>query len=259
MTIQLRQICLIAENLEPAVDDLKNILGINSCYIDPGVGKYGLENNLMPVGCNFLEVVAPTQEKTAGGRYLQRRGGDGGYMVITQIDSFAEHQRLRQLALDNGVRVANEHSTESWTLTQLHPGDLRAAFLELEYDDQEDFNGHWNPVGGTGWEDQVKQDITKNFVGVELQGDDPQALAALWGRCTDLPVAQNSRGDYCLNFANVILRFVPVTDGRGPGLSGLDIEVADREHILREAKARGGYVNDDQVMICGTRWYLTGD
>jgi hypothetical protein len=41
-------------------------------------------------------------------------------------------------------------------------------------------------------------------------------------------------------------------------LGGLDITVADREHILREAKARDGYISDDQVMICGTRWHLIG-
>ena len=94
MTIQLRQICLVAEHLAPVIDDLTTILGINSCYVDPGVGIFGLENNLMAVGRNFLEVVAPTQPNTAGGRYLERRGGDGGYMVITKIDTFENQQIL---------------------------------------------------------------------------------------------------------------------------------------------------------------------
>ena len=78
MTIQLRQICLVANDLDAVVDDLCSILGINSCYIDPGVAKFGLANNLMPVGRNFLEVVSPIQDNTAGGRYLERRNGDGG-------------------------------------------------------------------------------------------------------------------------------------------------------------------------------------
>ena len=130
--------------------------------------------------------------------------------------------------------------------------------MELEYDKDEDFNGRWNPVGGFGWEDQVKQDVTTDFIGVELQGDDPEALATLWGQCTDLAVETNAAGQPCIAFNNATLRFVPVTDGRGPGLGGLDIAVADREHILREAKARNGYISDDQVMICGTRWHLSG-
>jgi hypothetical protein len=45
-------------------------------------------------------------------------------------------------------------------------------------------------------------------------------------------------------------------DDRGPGLSGIDIRVADRAAILNEATQRGCYISDDQVLICGTRFYL---
>jgi hypothetical protein len=255
MTIQLRQICLVAEKLAPVIDDLTSILGISSCYIDPGVGKFGLENNLMPVGRNFLEVVAPTQDNTAAGRYLQRRGGDGGYMVITQIDSLAEHQRLRQRALDQGVRIAHEHENDEWYLSQLHPRDMQAAFLELEWNREEDFSGFWNPVGGLGWEDKVQQQTTVDFVGVELQGDDPIALANHWANVTDLSV-DASADNPAIHFNNATLRFVSASDGRGPGLGGLDIRVNDRDAILREAKSRDCYITDEQINICGTRWYL---
>jgi hypothetical protein len=158
MTIQLRQICLVAHKLEPVIQDLTSILGINRCYVDPGVGKFGLENTLMPIGYNFLEVVAPIQPDTAGGRYLDRRQGDGGYMVITQADSRASQQAVRQRALDQGVRIAFESEREGWNLCQLHPRDMIAAFLEIESDAHNDFTGHWHPVGGTGWEDTVKQE-----------------------------------------------------------------------------------------------------
>ena len=87
MSLTLRQICLVARELQPAVDDLKNILGLEVCYVDPEVKVFGLENALLPVGTNFIEVVSPIQENTAAGRYLNRRGGDGGYMIITQADS----------------------------------------------------------------------------------------------------------------------------------------------------------------------------
>lgn len=255
MTIQLRQICLVAEQLAPVIDDLTAILGIQSCFIDPGVGKFGLENNLMPVGRNFLEVVAPVQENTAAGRYLQRRQGDGGYMVITQIDTLDEHQRLRQRALDQGVRVAHEHSSDEWYLSQLHPRDMQAAFLELEWNPQADFSGYWNPVGGLGWEDKVQQGTTVDFIGVELQGADPLALAKHWASVTDLPV-DTDVATPSVRFNNATLRFVEATDGRGAGLGGLDIRVSDRQAILAEARNRNCYVSDDQVNICGTRWYL---
>jgi hypothetical protein len=255
MTIQLRQICLVAEKLGPVIDDLTAILGINRCYVDPGVAHFGLENTLLAVGRNFLEVVAPIQENTAGGRYLERRGGDGGYMVITQADTLANQQAVRERALAAGVRVAHESERDGWHLCQLHPRDMIAAFLEIEYDKHEDLSGHWMPVGGSGWEDKVKQDVTVDFLGAELQAEDPLALAELWGRVIDAPVTR-SGSQLSLALNNATLRFVEATDGRGPGLGGLDLAVADRAAVLEEARARNCYVNDDQVDVCGTRFYL---
>ena len=255
MTIQLRQICLVARKLEPVIQDLTAILGINRCFVDPGVGVFGLENTLMPIGRNFLEVVAPIEENTAGGRYLDRRNGDGGYMVITQADSLESQQKIRQNALDNGVRVAHETVREDWNLCQLHPGDLKAAFFEIESDSHNDFQGHWHPVGGLGWEDKVKQDITVDYLGVELQSADPLELAQLWGKVAGLNIARNG-AEFSMDFNNATIRFVEAEDARGPGLGGLDIAVANRDHILSEAENRDCFVSEDRVDICGTRWYL---
>jgi hypothetical protein len=255
VAIQLRQICLVAEKLQPVVEDLTDILGINPCYIDPGVGAFGLENTLMAVGKNFLEVVAPIREGTAGGRYLKRRGGDGGYMVITQADSKKTQTAVRQNALDNGVRVAHETIRGDWNLCQLHPGDLKAAFFEIESDAHNDFQGHWEPVGGTGWEKQVRQDITMDFLGAELQAEDPLELASLWAKVAGLPVVTR-HGEIFIELNNARLRFVSIDDDRGPGLGGLDIRVKNRDHILARAKQRNCYVSDDVVLICGTRFYL---
>lgn len=255
MTIQLRQICLVARQLEPVIQDLTDILGLERCYVDPGVGVFGLENTLLPIGRNFLEVVAPVREGTAGGRYLDRRGGDGGYMVITQADTFANQQALRTRALENNVRVAHESQRGGWNLCQLHPGDMIAAFLEVEWDTHEELTGHWMPVGGYGWEDKVRQDVTVDFVGVELQGPDPVALADLWSRVVGIPLVTKG-GNLTIALNNATLRFVEAIDGRGAGLGGLDIAVRDRSRIITRAKARGCYVSDDRVDICGTRFNL---
>ena len=87
--LRMRQIALVAHDLNAIEADFREVFGLEVCYRDPGVAKYGLHNFLMPVGNGFLEVVAPTEEGTAGGRYLERRGGDGGYMVILQTDDIA--------------------------------------------------------------------------------------------------------------------------------------------------------------------------
>ena len=95
MTIRLRQICFVAEKLPPVVEDLTFIFGLEVCFVDEGVGVFGLENALFPVDSNFFEVVAPTKENTAAGRFLRRRNGDGGYMVICQCDSRETQQARR--------------------------------------------------------------------------------------------------------------------------------------------------------------------
>ena len=54
MWLRLRQIALVARELEPVLDDLRDVLGIEVAYRDPGVGRYGLENALLPIGNQLL-------------------------------------------------------------------------------------------------------------------------------------------------------------------------------------------------------------
>jgi len=254
MKIQLRQICLVAAKLAPVIDDLTDILGINLCHIDPGVGQWGLENSLMPIGRNFLEVVAPVTDGTAAGRYLERRGGDGGYMVITQGESRDTYNSVRLRAPELGVRIAFERSRDTSGLCQLHPRDMNACFYEIEWNEANDFSGLWHPAGHN-WEDKVRQDVTVDLIGVEIQADDPKALSDLWSKVIGTP-AHVSGDVHSIALNNAALRFVEATDGRGPGLGGLDIAVVNRARILERARARGCYVSDNRVDICGTRFYL---
>lgn len=255
LTIQLRQICLVAATLKPVIEALEDVFGLCRCYVDPNVAVFGLENTLLPVGRNFLEVVAPTRAGTAGGRYLERRSGDGGYMVITQADTREAWRAMRQRALDHKVRVAYQKESDDWSLCQFHPADMIAAFLEVEWDAQEDFRGRWMPAGGHGWEDKVRQDVTVDFAGVELQGEDPQHLARSWSKVLDLPHESADR-DFAIRLNNASLRFVAATDGRGAGLGGVDLLVRDRAGIVARAKRRGVAASEDRVDLCGVRFYL---
>ncbi|MFO0018419.1 MAG: VOC family protein [Alphaproteobacteria bacterium] len=255
MTIQLRQIALVAAKLEPVLQDLEAVFGLARAYIDPGVATFGLENTLMPVGRNFFEVVAPVQESTAAGRYLDRRGGDGGYMVITQTPTLAELEAVRAQAAAAGVRVAWESARRGWTLIQLHPGDLKTTFLDVEWDEHGDLSGPWPPAGGTGWEDKVRQDLVVDFTGVELQADDPDQAARLWSAVTGAPV-DTAGGVPEVRLNNAVLKFVAPADGRGPGLSAVDLTVRDVSAILQRARARGLPAAGQTVEVCGVRFHL---
>jgi hypothetical protein len=251
--LRLRQICLVASELEKPVADLKVIFGLETCFHDPNVAKYGLENALLPVGTDFLEVVAPFQEETAAGRYLDRRGGDGGYMVILQCDDTeAREQRMPEI----GVRIANRLDYGTYLGLQLHPKDTGGAILETSADPRSVApDGPWHPAGDS-WEAAVRTDVVRAIMAAELQSDDPSRLAARWAEVLNVPLGSDAQGNPALKLENAELRFIPADDDRGEGLGGLDLAVADRDAILREAEAWGCDVAGDTVTVCGVRFKL---
>ncbi len=253
--LRLRQICLVAGELDPTVADLEAVLGIATCFHDPGVEKFGLVNALLPVGFNFLEVVAPFREGTAAGRYLDRRGGEGGYIVILQCDDIAD-RLARCEAL--GVRVINHMRYGDYEGLQLHPRDTGGSMLETSCSEGNGApDGPWHPAGKT-WQDAVRTDRITAITAAELQSDDPDALAARWGEILAVKPVSDGTGTTILPLENAVLRFAPATDGRGEGLGGVDLTVADRAALIAVAEKRGCAVEGDIVTVCGTRFRLIG-
>ncbi len=250
--LRMRQICLVAKDLDAVEADLGAIFGLEVCHRDPGVGRFGLHNFLMPVGNNFLEVVAPIQENTAGGRYLERRGGDGGYMVIMQCDD-GEAAKARVTGL--GIRLVMDAKRGENHGIQLHPKDLPGAIAELRQNEgAEDPAGPWSPAGDN-WLRAKKTDVTLAMVAAEIQADEPGLLAQRWSAVVDRPVEQR-HGIATIALDDATLRFVPATDGRGDGLGGLDMAVVDSKKVKKAAADRGCVVDGDVVMVGGMRMRL---
>jgi len=253
MPLTLRQVCFVAEKIQPVIDDLKAVLGLEVCYKDPNVVIFGLENALLPVGTNFIEVVSPVQEKTAAERYLQRRGGDGGYMILAQVDSSEEHAALRARAEKMGVRVAWETVYETVHFMQLHPLDTGGTFFQIDWDTENDHQGHWVPANGKGWKEFVRTGVVSEIRAAELQSSDPATLAGRWSSLADIPLQKDRNGNPEMQLKNVVIRFVKDIDGRGEGLGAIDIKVTDRKKLLKEAEDRQLRISDAQVVICGVR------
>ena len=248
MTLHLRQIALVARELDPVVTELENVLGLEICYRDPGVAHFGLHNALLPVGSQFLEVVAPIEENTAGGRYLDRRGGDGGYMVITQTD---DHPRRRARVEELGIRIVSDFSHDGFTNMQLHPADTGGSFLEIDRQDGDDPTGRWEPAGPE-WEPQVRTDVVSAISAAEIQSTEPDRLAARWGEIVEIDVG-SSDGLPTIELDNARVRFVEATDGRGEGLGGLDLVATDADRALSRAEEHGNRSGERQVTIGGMR------
>ena len=248
MWLRVRQIALVANKLAPVVEDMKNVLGLEVCFRDPGVKVFGLENALFPVGNQFLEVVAPIQENTAGGRYLQRRKGDGGYMCILQCE---DHAPVKERVAKLGIRKVIDHDTAHFHNMQLHPRDTGGTFLEIDHQPGgEAPDGPWEPAG-KNWKPAVRTNVVSSIAGVEIQSPEPDALAKRWSEILEVPLKDGG-----IALQNAKLRFVKETDGRGEGLSGLDLKAADRKHALDAAEKQGRRISDDTVMVCGVRMKL---
>lgn len=176
-------------------------------------------------------------------------------MVICQADKIESQQQVKQQAADNNVRIAFEADRESWNICQFHPRDMIAAFFEYDWDRHNDFNGNWEPAGNLAWQDKVNQDITVDYLGIELQAKDPVELADVWSKVLNIPV-RHEAGQLAAKLNNSTIRFVEEKDGRGAGLSGIDLAVRNRSKILSQAKLQNCYISDFQVDICGTHFYL---
>lgn len=258
MWLRLRQICLVAHDLAPVIEDLTKVFGLEVCYVDPGVARFGLENSLLPIGSQFLEVVAPTREATAGGRYLERRGGDGGYMVITQCD---EHAPRRSRVEELGVRIAHQFERDGFQNMQLHPKDTGGTFFEIDcVPDDPASDGEWIPAG-RNWKPHVRTERVSAIVAAEIQSPHPEALANRWSEIAEIPLERGPQG-LEMPLQNAKVRFVDAVDGRPEGLGGIDLRTVDREAIEKAASERGapisGDIAGDTVQICGTRFRLVG-
>src|ERR1700737_1846368 len=204
--LRLRQICLVAPQLEPVISDIAGIMGLRVCYRDGNVAKYGLENALLPVDTILLEVVAPFQQGTAAVRFLDKTGGLGGYMAIfccDDPDQRGEHAR------EMGVRVANVIDHAPYHGVQLHPRDCRAAFIEFNHTDGSDDILGPCPPAGPDWQRSIRKDTTQALIGVEMESPEPQGLAEHWGRIIGIAVTKNQSGEPELRLANCRFRFVP--------------------------------------------------
>jgi hypothetical protein len=226
--MRIRQIAFVAEDLEPVQAALFEMLGVDDAYVDPKIIKFGLKNIVLTLGDTFLEVVCPVEEGTTAGRLLQRRGGDGGYMVIVQVDDLsAEKERLAE----TDIRTVWEADTGRARAIHLHPKDVPGAIASL---------------------DQMKP--PKNVGGIcaaEVQSDDPLATAERWalayGRTLD-----GSAEAPTLCFDTTAVRFVEAEDGRGTGLRAIDVEATDKDAVFAAADRHGLVREGDTVRVCGT-------
>ncbi len=229
--VRLRQAVLVAGELEPVASALRSALSLDKPFCDPGVGEFGLKNVVFSLGDCFLEVVSPIRPDTAAGRHLARHGGDGGYMVIFDLEDL---EGARERARGLGVRVVWQIDLPDISGTHLHPADMRGAIVSL---DRSEPYGTWR-WGGPQWTGRIGTGAPGRLAGVTLAVGDPAAVAARWGAVLGLGVTGGDR--LLLGVDGGEVRFERAASERAEGLVEIALELPHELPGGREAIELGG-------------------
>lgn len=249
--LRLRQICLVAPALEPAVDSIKKVFELPECHRDPGVEKFGLENALFAFGNSFIEIVAPLRGGTAAGRFLQRSGGKGGYMAIFDCN---DPERRKERALALGVRVAHEMDYPGFRGTQLHPADCRATMLEFDHTvNGESIDGAYFPAG-PHWQEARRLDRVLGIASVEVESHDPTGIGRHWSKLMDVTLENDATGAAVLHLDFGAIRFVRASPGSPERLAAIDVIVPDPPSVMKAAVAAGRTFDVNGFDLCGVRF-----
>jgi hypothetical protein len=210
---RLRQVALVASECEGTARQLQEAFGWAAPFRDPGVGQFGLTNAVFATGDTFVEVVTPVEPATTAGRYLERRGGDSGYMAIFQMPDLASARQRVEAA---GVRVVWRTDLADIAGTHLHPKDVPGAIVSLDWADPPQ-SWRW---AGPEWTGHAPPHRPEGLSGLTIEVNDPADAAARWATVLGLAAADDcGTAVVALEDAGQDLRFVPVAGGRGEGIT----------------------------------------
>lgn len=248
---RLRQIALATDDLERAITDFQYIFGVRLAYQDPHVAKYGLHNALFPFGLAFVEVVAPFEENTAAGRFMERSGGVGGYMAIFNC---SDPLRRGAHANANGVPTAHALDHDGFVGVQLHPRQCRAAMIEFDHTPGEtNLEGPYYPAGGDGWQHAICTDVTQGIREIVVESPDPHDLGQHWARIIEKPYQQQGNGGL-IEVDMINIRFAPGAAGSRETLRGIVVATTDPAGVMARAIERGHAPDGTGFRMCGVRF-----
>jgi hypothetical protein len=207
-------VVLAAHDLEAATAALETALPVRDPFRDPGVGHFGLANAVYALGDTFIEIVSPTQPDTAAGRYLDRRGGDCGYMVMFELD---DEQAVRERLDRLGVRKVLDTAHDDIVDLHLHPKDVTAAIVALDITKP---IGSWR-WGGPAWTGAIPDHGDGGLSGLTVAAVDPATTATRWGAVLD--VTSDEHGALSLRNGQR-LEFEQVAEPSAEGIVGVMVD-----------------------------------
>ncbi|KAK5191388.1 hypothetical protein LTR96_009893 [Exophiala xenobiotica] len=270
---RLRQIALIAQDIERAKYLLTTILGTEVVYIDPQVAQWGIKNFLVAIGGDIIEVCSPLQPgtDTTVGRLLEKRG-DGGYMIIMQtLDAGARRTHIESKGL---AKVIFSHSHDDVQCIQYHPKGIAGGMMpELDSHTPSPSNptplasphSPWHACGPdyASYSSAMKRcshlrllSATCRLAPGQTDQSDTEAAAQQWEEYFGI-TRQNSD----LVFTNARLKFVPGVPGgqsQSEGLESITIQVTGKDRFAKmlDMVSKEGLCGDGWTNMLGIKWYF---
>lgn len=223
--IRIRQVALCTDDIWSEEREIVRSLGVAGVHRDPP-NVFEMRNVVFSVGDTFLEVLEPTAPSAPSARFLERRGGPGGYMLIMQVDDLGP---LRARLDQQGIRVvydepsARHHGVEA-SAVHLHPADTGGAIMSFDTMDPPD-GWAW---AGRAWQGHVHTEVVDQIVAVELSSDDPEALATRFASLVDRGCGVDTEGRWSIELDHSRVDIVQ-SEADGPDqLTAVEMRATDR-------------------------------
>ena len=237
--MRLRQLVIATSEMDALADKICDLFELKKTYTDPELTVFGLENVLIPFGDTFLELVTPVKENTSAERFLKKRGGDGGYMVIVDsMDLEKQRQRLETAKLDivwyenrksNGIHGQSLH---------LHPKQVGGAILSI---DNMTPSSSWL-WAGTEWEKDINKSLVSHLSGVTICSPKPDNLLSNWEKALGKKRASD---DTSIDLVGSKIKFVINAQSHSEHISSFQIHSTKKSHLEKRAENRGFLVNNN--------------
>ena len=131
--MRLRQLVIATSEIDLLADSICDLFELKRTFSDPDLIVFGLQNVLIPLGDTFLELVTPVEENTSAERFLKKRRGDGGYMVIVDsVDLEKERKRLENVGMEIVWYENRKFDYIHGQSLHLHPKQVGGAILSID-------------------------------------------------------------------------------------------------------------------------------
>ena len=237
--MRLRQLVIATGEIDSLADTICDLFELRRTYSDPELIVFGLKNVLIPLGDTFLELVTPVKENTSAERFLKKRNGDGGYMVIVDaLDLDKERKRLETVELDIVWHENRKTDGIHGQSLHLHPKQVGGAILSID---------NMKPASswlwaGRDWEKDINKSLVSHLSGVNICSSNPDRLLSNWEKALG---KKRSIVGNSIELEGSNINFVVNSQSQSDYISAFQIHTVNRSVIEKRAAIRGDLINNN--------------